>query len=717
MIVDPQNPDQALCIGGSPMATMSRPIRWTAAILAAIFHVLAPRATPAGGLVTVSSGFLPDREFSRLLPYILDGWDLKHGMGEEKPYESIVPIGAYALLTIRNTTEEPATVDSLHLNGIDLTRQIAPVGRESQGILAANYLLNDAETTPPDLRQRLDALGQPIWYQVRPNPIPPNGFAEVMIRFRRIPSPRELDVVVRAGDEREAATGRLSTARPARLAIASVDFTDSIDRAFIYLRSRTGDDFEVHALELDGHPIPLGTAAPRNSDHGFLPIEVPLDPSWDCGSFHHIAVSTVAGESVASVVRARDAFFALGMWGYRNNGNSDMERARDTLITLHDHLFNTHMGMGHAGEFNSEQGHAMFESMGMRLMTRDPSRKDTRWPGLYARFLMDEPDAHEDAVRDLPPDRRLGAYAQGLVERQRRWTENDTRTLCLLNVDLTYKPQNWITYGRLPDILACDPYYQMRLKDTYWRHPGWLARNCTPYYVFAIGEVARWASEPRPLHLILNSVSVHDEDRVFRYGTPEEKRVEFYYALAAGAKGISYWWFTPYGTYRGCGADEPGAIAMMDEMKRLNAEARSLEPLLARAHPAAEAGTAIDPFVSARPPWLMTRTLVAGTQTLLIVCVNRDHASDRVGTLFEPIPKAPMNITPPAWMRVADSFILTRDGVAPISFTSTDGKLSADLKDIQLTAVVVLTSDPDLQQSVTRKWTELSTHVPSGKKE
>ena len=110
--------------------------------------------------------------------------------------------------------------------------------------------------------------------------------------------------------------------------------------------------------------------------------------------------------------------------------------------------------------------------------------------------------------------------------------------------------------------------------------------------------------------------------RVEYDGTPEEKRIEFYYALAAGAKGISYWWFTPYGRYIGCGASDPSAKSMMQEMARLNAEARAVMPLLATACPGAISGSKIDPFASSSPPWLMVRTLFAGTHTAILILIN-----------------------------------------------------------------------------------------------
>ncbi len=706
---------------------------------AALLLIVAPRSVPAAEPATLSvtsAEFLPDRAFPGLYPYIRDGYDLKIDMRPEVPaYDQIVQRGATLRVFLRNASGAPRGIDAVLLNGIDLAQHILPIHREHRGLRAASHLLNDDSRTPPAVKQRLDALGAPIWYRVRPNPIPPGGFTEVTIRLRTIPTTSSLEISVRSAPKDENAAQNAATEKgaaqnatkvdsagvslhpqlPSSFTIASVSFNAATDRAFVYLRNQDGDDFTLRSIAVDGTPVDLSADAPRTSFHRFLPVEIPLPTPWAHGSLHHLAATTTRGETAAIVLRARDDFFALGLWGYRRNGNTDEEQARDTVTAFHDHLFNTHMGMmGPNGSFlRSEAGWQFAASLGIRMMPQDPVPRDIGNPNLYARFLLDEPDAHEAAIDALPGYLRLGAYAQGLVERQRQWTEDDPRGLTLLNVDLTYKPENWLVYGPLPDILACDPYYQMRLADTYQKHPGWLGRNSTPYYVFAIADVARWGAEPNPLHIILNSVSYRGDDFTFRYGTPEEKRIEFYYALAAGAKGISYWWFTPYGTYKGCGADEPGAKAMLAELGRLNAEARSILPLLARSHPVAVGGDKSEPFATALPFWLKPRTLIAGTDTALVVLVNRDHASDRVGTLYEPIPKATITFDVPPWLQPVEAFRLTRDGVAPASFTrDEEGRLVSELRDVQLTEILVLTERRGLQAETARRWEELNSELP-----
>ena len=660
--------------------------------------------SPAPAQVRViSSEFLPDTEFPQLLPWIIDGYDLKYGMGEGKAYNEIVPLGATLHIFFQNKSSREATIDGVLVNEINLAKHLLPIHREHMGIRATSYHLNKSSVTPPDVVSRLDKLGEPVWFQVRPNPIPAGAFGEATIRFRHVTDEKGLALRLKTGNGLTPPV-EISIA-PATLTIASISFSDKIDRLFLYIRDRAGADFILKEISIDGKKMDAESTGTLASCAGFLPVEISLPQPWEFGSFHYVAVTDRLGRRAAAVIRARDAFFALGMWGYRNRGATVPEQARDTCAAFRNHLFNTHMGMAgsHTGFLEGADGLKLMGEMGLRFLARDPNKADCRNPVLYARFLLDEPDAHEYMVNNLPDNQRLGTYGQGLAERQGKWIATDPRTLTLLNVDETYKPQNWFMFGQLADILSIDPYYQGHLVYVYWKRPGAMSRFFTPYCLFAASEVARHACEPNPLHVILNSVSHVEKDRAFRYGTPEEKRLEFYFALATGAKGISYWWFTPYGEFKGCGSDDPAAVAMMNEMRMLNAEARSVELLLATSHPAAWGSMMKDPFTSTRPPWLMARTLFCGVHTAILVFINRDHVSDKTGTYFEPIKKATVTFRTPPWLKPVDAFSVGYPSVHPVILKPEKDAFVFQMDDVNLTEMVIITDDIVLRGRVSER--------------
>ena len=674
--------------------------------LAALIQAM-PAPSP-GQAAQLSGGvFIRDRMLPEMLTYTLGGWRLRVEMGLARPDGSDLPHGAVLRFFVKNTSDRPLEVSGVWLEGVDLAAQIVPEHGEHGGTASAGYLLNPVEKTPPQLRETLDRLGRPVWYQVRPDPVPPGAAAEVNIRLQAPPQQERLRVRL-SGPGWQSGELTVRTSDDPALRLAAVNFSPDIRRIYLYLRRTDGRDFRVREVRLDGRALPLPSNA-RGSSRGFLPVVLDLPAPLEFGSFHLFEVTDSTGQTARNVVRARDDFFALGMWGYRNYGNSVAERARDTCRTFRDHLFNTHMLM--AGEqsgylVGSDEGFALLQEMGLRVMSRDPTKQDIRSPWTYARFVMDEPDAHDYFASDLEPaELRLGSMGQGVVARQRDWTLRDRRTLCLLNIDNTYVPFNYLTYGSIPDILALDPYYIENLRGVYEKHPERISQFYTPMYVMGTAEYARLAAEPRPTHVILNSTSYRFPDREpFRYPTPEEKRVEFYMALGAGAKGISYWWFTPYGECYGCGSGEPEAKALMRELARLNAEARTLLPELGVACPAAQPGSLSDPFASVKPFWVVSRTLFAGPDTAIVTLFNRNHSSDRQGTIFQPVEKATLTFTPPPWLEVRSAFRVEGGKLTPLELRKEEGSLTLDLGRLELGDMVVLTSDPSLHGRARERW-------------
>lgn len=676
-----------------------------------IVLVIAALRGPAGAADSIkllSASVEADRAFPSLSRFVIGGWLLRDEFGLAPPYAEEIKPGAYVQGYVLNSGSQPAQVTAVLLDGIDLAKHIVPDQIDRGGIQAASYHLNKPERTPKDVAARLDEMGEPLWYQVRPNPVPPGGVAEVTVRLRRVPAAKSLSVgVTTAGGASQKASA--SPAAAPRLRIASVNFDKAIGRIYLYLRHEDGKEFRLKTLQLDGVPVSLPAGAWLDSQSAFLPVEAPLPKAWEYGSFHYVAATAEDGSIARAVVRARDDFYALGMWGYRHDGNSPEERARGVSRVFAENLFNTHMRMAgeQSGFLVSGEGMKMLDGLGMRVMSSDPNPDDIRNPIVYCRFLYDEPDAHDYSVSDLPNEKRLGSLAQGVVERQAKWSNTDRRTLCLLNIDNTYKVDNWITYGRLADINCLDPYYMGEIQLAYNRHPARLPQYTQPMYVWGAAEIARWTSEPRPTHVILCSTSYRSEEGAFRFPTPEENRMQFYLALGAGAKGISYWWFTPYDECYGVGADVAEAKALLRNMAELNAEARAVLPLLARSCPGAVSGTMVDPFVATRPFWLMSRTLFSGTDTAIVTLINREVLSDRQGTVFKLVPKAPLTLTLPGWLKPASAFRVGPAGIAPVELKPEGGKYSAELLDIDIAEMLVITSNPSLMQEVSGRWQEI----------
>jgi hypothetical protein len=315
-------------------------------------------------------------------------------------------------------------------------------------------------------------------------------------------------------------------------------------------------------------------------------------------------------------------------------------------------------------------------------------------------FLQDEPDAHDAATGELKAADRLGSLGQWLVRWQEALREHDPDVPILLNIDNTYKPENWYMYHQLSDIPCMDPYFPEQQDYAYNKHPGALSAHTKPTYVQAVTAISQSSGQPKPLHAILCSTRYRDgKGYEGRFPTPEEKRMEVYYSIASGVKGISYWWFSPDTYCVGIGKDDPGSQELWKEIGLLGAEVRTAGPVLTVSSPA-------DLSVEA-PKLLWVRTLLSGVDTMAVIAVNEDVACDRVGTVFKPVEKAAVSVAVPSWIGPTDAFEVTFEGIKDIPWKKDGGKVSLDLGTVNISRFVLITSNPGLRASLQKRYQDM----------
>lgn len=635
----------------------------------------------------LASHYRPDRPFPEFMPLWTESWSLKDAAGETVQYaQRSVVLGGSLHVFLRNGGQEPVAIRDVLLADISLTRAIAFSEQTRRGGLhpASIYFadLSDAE------RNALIEAGEPVWWRVQPSEVARNGSAEVVVRLRRRPQTEAVSLgIVAQADTIEVSVPVEGHGRR----LEGVRFSPELDRAYLYVHSPSRGEAPGR-VEMDGLDFTDTWRVGHDPDLDLTVIEVGLNRPLERGSFHTFQAIYGEGSVVSAGLRAWQDDICYGIWGSRPGSEGDDELAEAYLRDIHAHNINVQMEMvGSAAvrEFlKADEGLELCRSLGLRRMVSDPGKGNTREP--YAYFLVDEPDCGDYRVEGLALHQRVGSLAQSLVRRSDGFRTADQPTPQLMNVDLTFKPDNWYTYGQLPDILAADPYYQERLRSAYWDHPERLPLYTKATYVYAVGTVCQSACAPKPLHLLLNSVCHTQPDRRFRYATPTEKRIEVYYALGAGAKGISYWWYTPVRPYVGCGAqNDPGAAALWREIGLLGAEVRTVGPLVARSCP-------IELPVTATPR-LWVRTLAVGLDSLLILVVNDDYANDRVGTVYQPIEDAKVSVDLPKWLSPTDAFEVTCEGARDATWELQDGRLGLELGTVDLTRLVVVSNDTTLR--------------------
>ena len=425
------------------------------------------------------------------------------------------------------------------------------------------------------------------------------------------------------------------------------------------------------------------------------------------GSFHVFQGVFGDGQTATAGLRAWSNDIIYGMWGASNAGDSSTARAY--LQNIAAHLINTEVqsipSQAVQSYLETTAGQQMAASLGLGFVINTPNEWGVTNPRLF--FIKDEPDAQLDPnVTGLASNEMVGVTGQWCVQHANTslGAGNSTAVLDNLNVDNVYKPYNFYNYGQLPDVLSVVSYYQVRLRKAYWdamvRYP--LYAKAT--YVYAMAQAGQASCEPNPLHVLLYACSYLNTNRTFPFPTPESKRIEVYYALAAGAKGLSYWWFTP-GSFPGTPSDglgdgSAGALALWQEIGLIGAEVRTAGPVIVTSCPAT--------LTTQNTPGLWVRTLLSGRDTIALLVVNDNYTNTPDGTacLYTPITNASVTVTLPAWLQSPTAFEVTAGGIRNVATQTAGNQFQVNLGTVNLTRMIVISSNPMLSSTLEQRFNQ-----------
>lgn len=666
-------------------------------VFQSVVGVFGPPPARADSLSLIGCEFRADRPFPEFMPLWREGWSLRDEHGDLIRYaRPDMALGGYLHAFIRNTSASPLEIEDVSLNGISLAQAIAPEGpiantgnRYASSIAFAKL--------PADSMETLQRMGEPVWWKVDPFTVPAGGFAEVVVRLRRVPGIERIALGASAKDGGRIESDLLVNRTAPRF--VGIGFSPAGDRAYVYLRHPKAGQIP-NSLFIDGTDATARTTFVSDPGQAIIPAVVALDPPVREGEYHVFEARYPDGQVARSSIRVDHPDFVYGMWGgfamEQESQTLDADGAR-YIEDLRSHNINTIMeqyGRSVRAYVRRPTGQAECAKHGIRIMDHNPDM----FPNQRYVFLHDEPDAKDVRLEALPLDKRIGTRGQWLVGVGRQFRAQSPSLLQVLNIDNTFRPENWYTYAQLPDVPAADPYYQAQLRSVYLTDPGYAHAYTKPTYVYAVGAIYQSACAPKPMHLILNACRSNAPEEPFRFRapTPEEKRVELYYSLASGARGISFWWYTPGSRAHGVGSDAPEMRRLFAEIGLVGAEFRTAEPILTRACPS--------PIDLQASPMLWARALLAGTDTLVLVIVNDNIASDRLGTAVQPLANARVSLRPPAWLKMQDAFEITCSGVKTVPTRNQEPGLTIDLGRVDLTRLVVLTSDAQLRTQLQQRF-------------
>lgn len=596
-------------------------------------------------------------------------------------------LGGYLHVYVRNAGAQAVSISDVEMDGISLNEAIAFSDQRKfkKVTYAASIYFSKL---PKEQIDRLIALGEPVWYRAQPSEIGPGQSAEVVIRLRKDPPASTLPLRLRLSDGSTLDFAVPTGNAPDR--ISDISFSEDLDTAYVFFRSQQPGRAPAHVL-LDGVDVTASSVIGRDASLTAAPVVVRPGKAFSKGGYYSFKGVYEDGRSATAGVRAYPHELMYGVWGSKPGKEGDMAVGRAFLQDLADHNMNLHMvtiGSAAVQDFlKSDEGNAMLEKLGIRRVIESPGKQGTRFP--YAYYLADEPDTGDYRVEGVPSGKQIGCLGQGLSQRSAELRKEDSGTPDMVNLNMTFVPHNWYTYGQLPDIFCADPYYQPRLRQTYEQSPGRYPLFAKAGYIYGEARISKAASQPRPLHIILYSNSYDGDGVVFRGPTPPEKRIEAYYAVAAGAKGLSYWWYIPGKPAVGVGADDPASKALWKELGLLGAEFRTAGSLITRSTP-------VDiPVDASQKLWV--RALACGLDAMLVLVVNDDYLNDRQGTVIRPVEKASVTVPVPAWMKANVVFEISSDGLGDVQSEQGSDGLRIDLETVDVTRMLVITSDGALR--------------------
>lgn len=585
---------------------------------------------------------------------------------------------------IRNDGSSPVTVSDVTLSGISLKNSLHV---RYDAAKRTAYSIWFPPALPSDQLQALLDAGEPVWYRINPNPIPAGGSGQIIVRLRYAPKPSSSPISVGIISSGGNLTAYIPPeADPPRL--ANVSFSSDLSKVYLHWR-KTGGAAPT-TIKMNGQDVTAIATTVGDPTVGFaastLQLSQPLSPS----SLHVFQGFYADGKIASGGARAFVNKFIYSTWATKPVPDNDFPASRAWIDEAVNHGVNAatvQTDGGLADFIGTAQGQQYMASKDYGLIIDSVGKYNCSNPLLW--FIRDEPDNADSRVQGG----NIGCLAMSAIEEGEMYRGVNPLTPTTINVDGAYRPHNYYTYGQTVDVFMVDPYYQPRLRDTFWYHnPEWIPLYEKATYIHAVTKAAGFACEPNPLHVILYSCRFHDDSgAVFPFPTPESKRIEVYYALASGAKGFSYWWFKGGGGQsQGIGSGGAEADALWKEIGVLGNEIKTVSPLLVNSHPVtldAQGSTGV---------WV--RSLAVGTDTFILLVVNDQYYNTETACVYTPVPNASVTVTLPSWMQASPTaFEIAGHEIGDVNTQINGNQMVLNLGTIDLTRMIVITKNPQLR--------------------
>ena len=403
-----------------------------------------------------------------------------------------------------------------------------------------------------------------IWARLTPSPIPPGAVAEFSATLANpLPRPMKLQFQPESG---ELLTTVIRNVEPPNieppLAITAIGFSRSLDTVYVYLEANAPEPLTLRGFELDGQWVHSGL--------------------W-------LSADRLAKGQKAVAVLQRARPLVQGDWITVKALATDGTAAAERVRVFAGFPISVEEGAPPAG-FGLDPD--PYTEHPKYLESRTPPGPPSNFPAASFRCLY----LFSCAMHSFGLDKQR--TAREILRRFDLAASLDPRqpaaqSLCRIRPETGYS-----LFGQITDILRANPYITTGLSRGREGEPP--EETCA-----RIARYAYLSVRPRPVHAIVETAPFGQREGFAR---PDEFRRQVYTVLAQGARGILY----RHGAWND---PKPEAQAIVQEIKKLNAELAQVRDLLAIADPLSW------PDAPVRDG-LRASALLAGDKALLLILVR-----------------------------------------------------------------------------------------------
>ena len=101
------------------------------------------------------------------------------------------------------------------------------------------------------------------------------------------------------------------------------------------------------------------------------------------------------------------------------------------------------------------------------------------------------------------------------------------------------------------------------------------------------------------------------------------------------------------------------------------------------------------------------RALGVGTNSMILLAVNDTATNDMAGCHYTPVTNATVTVTLPSWMQYPTAFEISASGLSAVTLQTNGNQLQVNLGTLDVTRMIVLTRDAQLQAAIQQRYTQL----------